>query len=275
MSDWVVGLSTGCFYRRSIFDVLEIIQNGGFTTIEICSFPDHLDYHDTISVNRAAKLIQHLGMVPFSFHAPFASWIDITSLDDEQHRKSVNEIIKAAEAAAALDVRYFVIHPGPEKEDKPPAEELMKRMEKAVIALDHLAQKCYQLGICLTLENLLPHLLFGRTRDVLWIIGAAQQTNVCACLDTGHAYLASDLNSSVHKLSGHLKMIHATDNNKTYDDHLPPGMGSIDWKGFIDELVKHQFSGAFILELSGDRNIPADQLMTEARQARNLILKTD
>lgn len=37
MSDWAVGLSTGCFYQKSIFEVLETIRNGGFSLIEICS----------------------------------------------------------------------------------------------------------------------------------------------------------------------------------------------------------------------------------------------
>ena len=48
MSDWPVGLSTGCFFQKSIFDCLETISRGGFNIIEICSFPAHLDYHDEL-----------------------------------------------------------------------------------------------------------------------------------------------------------------------------------------------------------------------------------
>ena len=43
---WPIGLSTGCFYRHSIFSVLEEIRASGFQSIEVCSFPQHLDYHD-------------------------------------------------------------------------------------------------------------------------------------------------------------------------------------------------------------------------------------
>ena len=42
LSDWAVGLSTGCFWQTSIFDCLEDIRNSGFGRIEICSFPAHL-----------------------------------------------------------------------------------------------------------------------------------------------------------------------------------------------------------------------------------------
>jgi hypothetical protein len=56
MSDWAVGLSTGCFWQTSIFECLEDIRNSGFGRIEICSFPAHLDFHDVERVKRAAAL---------------------------------------------------------------------------------------------------------------------------------------------------------------------------------------------------------------------------
>ena len=81
MSDWPVGLSTGCFYHTNILDCLETIHNSGFSMIEVCSFPAHLDYHDSTRVREAARRIDELGMEPYSFHAPFADHIDITALD--------------------------------------------------------------------------------------------------------------------------------------------------------------------------------------------------
>ena len=62
MSDWAVGLSTGCFWQTSIFECLEDIRDSGFGRIEICSFPAHLDYHDVDRVKRAAGLIDELGL---------------------------------------------------------------------------------------------------------------------------------------------------------------------------------------------------------------------
>jgi hypothetical protein len=63
MSDWAVGLSTGCFWQTSIFDCLEEIRNSGFGRIEICSNPAHLDYHDCKRVQHAARLAEDLGLV--------------------------------------------------------------------------------------------------------------------------------------------------------------------------------------------------------------------
>lgn len=75
MNDWPVGLSTGCFYQRSIFDCLEPVRESGFSMIEICSFPAHLDYHDLNAVRRAAQRVDELGLEAYSFHAPFADHI--------------------------------------------------------------------------------------------------------------------------------------------------------------------------------------------------------
>jgi sugar phosphate isomerase/epimerase len=109
MSDWAMGLSTGCFWQTSIFECLEDIRNSGFSRIEICSFPAHLDYHDVDRVKCAASLIHGLGLETYSFHAPFSDSIDITSPDHQARDFARNELFKAAEAAAILKVRYFAV----------------------------------------------------------------------------------------------------------------------------------------------------------------------
>ena len=142
MNNWAVGLSTGCFYKTPILDVLSDIQHSGISIIEICSFPDHLDYHNMDLVRNVSKEIQNMGLEPFSFHAPFASEIDITSQNEEQWNYSLNEILQAAKAAMELRAAYFVIHPGPEKEGRPPQEEHFQRLQKASQALNKVARYC-------------------------------------------------------------------------------------------------------------------------------------
>jgi len=237
--------------------------------LEICSFPAHLDYHDVDAVRRAAKRIDELGLEPYSFHAPFADHIDITSLNADQRNAALQEILRAAEAAAILHVRYFVIHPGPEHSLHTPGEERFQRMENAASTLNKVAQRCLELGIGCVLENKLPHLLFGGTSDILWILGAMKAINVGTCLDTGHAYLSGDLYNVMHKLSGHLQMIHANDNGGQYDDHRPPGEGNIDWNRLLTELSQIEFHGGFILELSGAKE--PEVVLAEARRARRYL----
>jgi sugar phosphate isomerase/epimerase len=271
MSDWPIGISTGCFYKTDILDILEIVRDGGFSMIEVCSFPKHLDYHDRGKVRAAAKRIHEVGLDPFSFHAPFADHIDITALEEGQRRSSINELITAAEAAAELGVRHLVLHPGPEREGRPPAQEFFHRLENASHAVNEVASRCRELGLSLVLENMLPHLLFGRTQDMMYILGAVTETNISTCLDTGHANLAGDISSVVHKLSCHLRMVHANDNRGDWDEHLPPGKGNVDWPQVLRELENHGFRGALILELSAKHGEDYAATMQDAREARQYL----
>ncbi|MDI1313713.1 sugar phosphate isomerase/epimerase family protein [Prosthecobacter sp.] len=268
---WPIGLSTGCFYRHSIFSVLEEIRASGFQAIEVCSFPQHLDYHREDDVHRAGEMMRTLGLRPISFHAPFADRIDITAPDDAAREAAVTELITACRAAALLGAENIVLHPGPEREGRPPQEEFLQRMHHAAVSLNRVAAHCCETGVQLLLENMLPHLLFGQTRDMMYLLGEISTCTVGTCLDTGHARLSGDLGNVIHKLSGHLKMVHINDNHGDWDAHLIPGDGSIDWPWLLSELRRYQFRGGLIIEMSARENETVADTLTRARQGRDFL----
>lgn len=271
MTNWPIGLSTGCFHRSNLLDCLEPIRSSGFSMIEVVFSPAHLDYKNQHAVRVAAARIQELGMEAYSFHAPFAPEIDISSPDEACRANAMREILVAVEAAAALGVHYFVIHPGPENADIPSREERLIRIENVVAVLNQVATRCAELGIRCVLENKLPHLLFGNSNDIVWILAALETTEVGACLDTGHAYLAGDLYNLVYKLAPYLRMLHVHDNKGQSDEHLPPGDGNIDWASLLKELVQTRFHGAMILEIAGGQD--TETIMANARRGRASIRK--
>jgi sugar phosphate isomerase/epimerase len=271
MSDWPIGISTGCFYRTPITGVLEDIRDGGFTLLEICSFPDHLPYNDLRAVKEARDAIQRCGLEPFSFHAPFGDEIDITALDGKSRQRALDALVSACEAAAMLGARHFVIHPGPEREGRPCADELYLRRRNGAEMLTAVARRCRELGLLLLMENMLPHLLFGHTSDILYMLGAVKESNVGTCLDTGHANLSGELMNVVHQMSGHLRMIHANDNNGDWDAHLVPGDGSVVWPRIVEELSNSGFQGTVILELAGNEKISHGEMLERARRGRRFL----
>lgn len=271
MTPWSIGLSTGCFYNRPIFDVLHEIRDSGFDAIEVCSFPAHLDYHNRKDVSRAGGMLRSLGIRPASFHAPFADRIDITDLDPGNREIAVGELITACEAAAAMGAEHLVLHPGPEREGRPPEEEFLERMRNAAGALNKVAERCCELKVHLVLENMLPHLLFGHISDMLYLLGSIHSCEVGTCLDTGHAYLARELGTVINKLSGHLHLVHINDNRGDRDEHLAPGEGHIDWPWFLGELRRCHFSGTLILEISSRHNEPVKDTLARAATARDYL----
>jgi sugar phosphate isomerase/epimerase len=269
MTNWPIGLSTGCFHKIPILECLETIRESGFCLIEVVFSPPHLDYKNLTAVREAGHCIEDLGMEVFSFHAPFANDIDISSPDLATREHALDEILRAVDAAVLLGVHYFVIHPGPENSDIPSREERMVRIENVVSVLNRVAIRCSESGIKCVLENKLPHLLFGNSSDIVWILGALDTNEVGACLDTGHAFLAGDLYNLVYKLGPYLRMLHVHDNKGHNDEHLPPGEGRIEWGAFTRELVQVGFHGAMILEIGAGTN-PAET-MTRARRGRSFL----
>lgn len=269
MNNWPIGLSTGCFYRTPLADCLETIRQSGFSMVEVVFSPEHLDYRNRQAVREAALLIDNLGIEAYSFHAPFGADIDISSLDLPQREYALAEILRAVEAASLIGVQYFVIHPGPENADIPSRDERLLRIEHVCSVLDRVAVRCGELGIECVLENKLPHLLFGQSSDLLWILTSLKGNRVGACFDTGHANLAGDLYPLVYKMAPYLRLLHVHDNKGHGDDHLPPGDGRIDWTTLLKELATVHFTGALILELAGGDT--PEIVMARARRARTYL----
>jgi sugar phosphate isomerase/epimerase len=271
MDAWQVGLSTGCFFRTSIFEVMEPIRSHGISVIEICSYPAHLDYHDTEKVRAAAERLASSGLQPFSFHAPFADHIDISAADVRRRQGSIAEMLAAVEAAAALGARHFVIHPGPEREGGANPEEHLRMLRNSADSLLTVAGECARHGIKLLLENMLPHLFLGKTADLKWLMREIRAANPGFCLDTGHAHLGGNLSRLVELFGPELTMIHAADNRGINDDHLPPGKGGIDWRQLFRLLRAVDFQGIFIVELAGDTGADPETTLAEALGAQHFI----
>lgn len=269
MSNWPIGLSTGCFYQSSLLECLEIIRSNGFSMIEVVFSPAHLNYRNIPAVREASRRVETLGMEVYSFHAPFAPEIDISSPSLARRESSLDEIYRAIEAAAILGVHYLVIHPGPEDTEVPSRKDRIERLENVVSILNRVVQRCREAGIGCILENKLPHLLFGNINDILWILSSLESTHPGACLDTGHAALSGDLSQLVIKLGPYVRMLHAHDNRGQADEHSPPGDGSINWGLLLRELITVHFHGVLILELASQSD--ASLTMAGARRGRSFL----
>lgn len=264
-----IGISTGCFYQTPIADVLPLFADHGYDQLEICSFPRHLDLHQPGDVERAAGEIERNELSALSLHAPFADHIDISAWDESERLAAVEELGNACRSAKILGATYVVLHPGPEKERNLGPHEWYPRMQLAADSLNRIADECEDLGVTLLLENMLPHLMFGHVSDMLFLLGAIDSLHVGTCLDTGHAYLSGDIAKVAHKLSCHLRMIHANDNNGKWDDHLPPGEGQIGWENLLQRLHAEGFDGKFVLELNG--NGTPDKIFAGAARGREFL----
>ena len=268
MTSLPIGFSTGCFYYKSIFECLDIVRDRGFQSIEICSFPDHLDFHDTEAVAAAADAVRNAGLEPVSLHAPFSEDIDFASSDTSVREHSFSETRRAVHAAGELGVNFCVLHPGSD-EPFPDKGTHLECMQRTRDMMGRIADTFREQSVRILLENMLPHLRFGNPEDMLWIMGALGNSNIGVCLDTGHAALSGSLAAAVYTYAPYTALVHINDNNGEHDDHLPPEKGNIDWQAFLSVLNKTEFRGHLILELAGDPERDPAEIMNEAAEARS------
>lgn len=243
------GISTGCFYDRSLLSVIDVLADKGFATLEMCSNPMHLDYTDAREVEKAAARLEEKNMRVESFHAPFGSDIDVSSPDPKQQEQSLETIRTAVDAAHTFKARFFTIHPGPETQSNKKDATHARRMNIMINSLEQIRKKCCEYGVTLALENILPHLDFGNHTERDLIFNAVSSEGKGFCLDTGHAFLEKRLERILNRYARFLSLIHAHDNNGSRDNHLEPGKGKIDWSRFFQRLEQTGYNGPIIIEL--------------------------
>jgi sugar phosphate isomerase/epimerase len=118
-----------------------------------------------------------------------------------------------------------------------------------------LAQEASAFGISILLENV-PHSVHARSvTGFVDILEAVDEPNVGICLDSGHTHLARDLSVSdeVRAAGPLLRDTHFHDNvgpvgGVRFDQHIPPGLGTIDWQDVCRALNEISFPGPVIFE---------------------------
>lgn len=264
-----IGLSTGCFYTSEIDQALLDIRDGGFDLVEICFSPDRLDYHDLSSVKHVRARLGELGLEAYSMHENFPPFCDLSSPDPTQRRRSLDEVLAAAYAASLLEVRCFVIHPGLDTMLLPDDSTFVQRTKIAADTLTVLAERCRALGMECLFENRDAGHLFGATNEILRILVSMENSAAGACLDTGYESRDGGLRSIFPTMNGRLGLIHAHDSNLRGAKHLPPGDGTIDWRGILVDFRQNGFDKPIILEIA-DSGTPKIT-MSNARRGRAFL----
>jgi sugar phosphate isomerase/epimerase len=94
---------------------------------------------------------------------------------------------------------------------------------------------------------------------------------VRVCLDSGHAALGRNWHEFIDIADGRLAHVHASDNRGVFDDHLPPGDGTIDWREIARTLTDANFKGWIMLELHGPPDNPGTLLTRALEQAARVL----
>jgi sugar phosphate isomerase/epimerase len=81
------------------------------------------------------------------------------------------------------------------------------------------------------------------------IFALGHLTRLGACLDLGHAHIATGIAEAIQTLGSRIVSVHVHDNHAVRDEHLWPGDGNIDWPAAAAALQSLANPPACVLEI--------------------------
>ena len=224
----------------------------------------HGDDYEEI-VLRALDDAKELGMKFEICHLPYGVKVGGSEAEVAPFNNHMHKMI---DAAALLGVGYAVLHPNTVTV---PAIKFNKTKEYDSV-MNHIApfvEHANRVGVNIVVENMRPvperYMVHRYCQDPDELCDIADKLGIGICWDFGHAHITGLVQSdAIGYVGNRLKVLHINDNLSDDDVHLPPFVGSIDWRDAMSGLKNIGFSGLFNYEIATSR-IPCEMRESFAR----------
>jgi sugar phosphate isomerase/epimerase len=242
----------------SLDQAAQVAAEAGFCRVELSIWPEHLgDWW--LQPERTRERLATYGLVADSVHSPETAW-DNNAIAEPARLASVAAAREAIWAAAAVGARLVVVHPNRSGQQGSGGAD-PQATERTRASLADLATTADDAGVRLALENM-P----ARTADrpgvrvaelLAMIAGLGDHLGVL--LDVGHCNISGTDPCAEARLAGNkLLAMHLQDNEGLpgQDQHLFPGMGTIDWDRLLDTLDEIGYGGLRTFEVGAGASQP-------------------
>ena len=222
---WVAGIADAGF------DGWEISMDGWFHSVEDIPkrFPG------------IRKVLADTGLAS-SIHLPFFG-LNPASLNQDIWNTTVDQLSACIEQAAELS-DVVTLHPGYLEPNGRDATSVAWNNHKE--ALVRLGDAALRAGVDVALENM-PNLEDFYCRDPYELEGFVDAVSgISMTFDVGHANTNQNLDAFCKLVLPRAHHLHIHDNYGKYDEHLPLGKGSIDWK-MVMPRIKADYHGKIIV----------------------------
>ena len=224
------------------FDYIELTIDAPEATPEII-----LKDKDRIKETLSAHHLEVMGHLP--------TFLSIADLYKSIRDASINEYIKALKAGTAIGIKKFVIHPG---SIRGLGKQVKHKANKyADESLEVIVSKAAELNVTLCIENMFPD-TFAPTEPHEFEKFFLKHPDLKFTLDIAHAHVGTKKDRSpdfIKRYADKLSHIHISDNYGKSDNHLPVGVGMIDFGSIFKQLKTTGYDETMTLEIfSRDRD---------------------
>jgi len=177
--------------------------------------------------------------------------------EEGQRKKAVKFVKDAIDLTSELGGKLMLTLPG--KVEQPSLMEskvsYRKYFEQSVKSLKECARYAENAGIILGVENAVVGNFADLPEELYRLVREVGSEHVKAYLDVANANVYHSPIEYIRVLKDVLAdLIHITDNDGSYPNHLPIGMGNIDFKGVLKELKSLGWDGYLVPELFYDKD---------------------
>ncbi|MGB5750153.1 MAG: sugar phosphate isomerase/epimerase family protein [Desulfobacterales bacterium] len=224
---------------KSIYDEAIAFGKAGFDFIDLTiEGPQAMD----VNTEKMGPILKHYNLALTGHTDPCLPWAyPVRSI----RQACLDELERCARIFSALGAGIMNIHPC---YFCPPA---MKGslVELNIEALMPVVEMAFSLGLKIAFENFIKP--FDRISTFKALIG--EVPGLTLHLDVGHANLGKDNHEAFCKhLGKHIAHVHFSDNRGKADNHMPLGVGNINWKNAVDALKATGYDGTITLEVFCD-----------------------
>lgn len=233
---------------RPVLKELEVIAALGFDYMELTM--DSPRAHHSIILKQKQKILGALDRYGMKLVCHLPTFVSTADLTARLREASLRETLEALEVAAALQPLKVVLHPSMIVGLS--VLVIHQAKEYAMESLSVIVEKAEALGIELCIENLFPqsHSLV-EPEDFIEVFD--KFPHVKMTLDTGHANIADKDNrrtlNFLRRFGNRIGHVHASDNFGKEDNHLPIGVGTIDFPKIMKALRRISYNDTITLEV--------------------------
>ncbi len=231
-----------------LMEEIDAIGNLGFDYLELTL--DSPNAHYTAISQQRDEILARLADYEMGLVCHLPTFVYMADLTQSIRRASVEETIRSAEAAAALNAELAVLHPPILNGLGRIAIEMA--MDYGYESLSAAVERGKQLGLNLCVENMSPSFgAFSGAEDFDEIFSRFPDLRMT--IDIGHANIDGRRGKKaielIERYADRLGHIHISDNRGRDDDHLPIGAGNIRFPKVLRALKDTGYNKTITLEI--------------------------
>jgi sugar phosphate isomerase/epimerase len=233
------GISTLVDLEIPLARLLELIAAAGFDCVGLSHNVEHSGYHTAAGRRELKRLLDTFHLDLDYIHPPIQPYYDLTSLDEQVRRISIEVAKLSIAACAELDGRAITIHLCNTKQF--PDTETEERTAQGLRSLEELVPFAVQNNVMFCAENLPNH--FAANNVTLAILRKYDGEGLHVTLDPNHAWIqCEDPYALIRELAPRVRATHFCDTFGRSDSHLLPFTGKVDWPAVSRTLAAAGFS---------------------------------